>query len=93
MLGSRDILLRRGVGLLYHLLICFRGNAVTVKVECVGIALGTTIEVVGWNDTVGEVFAITGPLVGLFPDSSATCTMVIPTGNTTFMARVILVVE
>lgn len=65
------------------------GNAVTVKVECVGIALGTTIEVLGWNDTVGEVSAITNGLTGTLQASEATCSMVIPTGNTTFMARVI----
>lgn len=67
------------------------GNAVTVKVECVGIPLGTTIRVVGWNDTVGQVEATTGPLTGTLAASEATCTMVIPTGNTTFVAQAVLV--
>ncbi|ADE55185.1 hypothetical protein [Coraliomargarita akajimensis] len=66
------------------------GNAVTIKVECTGIALGTTIRVVGWNDTFGEVEATTGPLTGTLEASEATCQMVLPTGNTTFMAQAVL---
>ncbi|HAV12486.1 MAG TPA: hypothetical protein DCX06_03165 [Opitutae bacterium] len=66
------------------------GNAVTVQVDCVGIPPGTPIRVVGWNDTVGKVEATTTGLVGTVEASSATCTMVIPTGNTTFMAQAVL---
>ena len=52
--------------------------------------MGTSIEVMGWNDTVGEVSTLTDPLTGPQEVSEATCTMVIPTGNTTFMARAYL---
>ncbi len=52
--------------------------------------MGTSIEIMGWNDTVGEVSTLTDPLTGPQEVSEATCTMVIPTGNTTFMARAYL---
>jgi len=63
------------------------GGEVTIQVECTNIPLGTTIRVVGWNDTVGQVEAVTGGLTGTLAASEATCVMVIPTGNTTFMAQ------
>ncbi|NBB81082.1 MAG: hypothetical protein GVY36_16855 [Verrucomicrobia bacterium] len=66
------------------------GSEVTILVECTGIPLGSNIEVMGWNDTVGEVFAVTALLTGTLEASEATCTMVIPSGNTTFMARAVL---
>ncbi len=63
------------------------GSLVTLQVSCVGIPLDATIRVVGWNDTVGKVEAIAGPLTGAVGNSTAICEMVIPTGNTTFMAQ------
>lgn len=71
---------------------CFSfGFLVHIKVGCVGIPNGLTVRVVGWNDTVGKVEALTGPLENVTGNiTEATCSMVIPTGNTTFMAQVLM---
>jgi hypothetical protein len=65
------------------------GNPVTLLIECTGIPLNSSIIVVGWNDTVGKVEALTGPLSGTVQSSATTCEMIIPTGDTTFMAQVV----
>jgi len=62
----------------------------TIQVECSQIPLGTTIRVVGWNETYGQVEATTGPLTGTLEASTATCEMIIPPGYTTFMAQAVL---
>lgn len=64
-------------------------GSVTIKVECSGIPLGREIRVVGWNDSVGRVEATTNGLTGTVEASEATCTLAIPTGNTTFMAQLV----
>ncbi|WP_269523004.1 hypothetical protein [Coraliomargarita parva] len=65
-------------------------GSTTIQVECSRIPLGTTIRVVGWNETYGKVEAVTGPLTGTLEASTATCEMIIPPGYTTFMAQAVL---
>jgi hypothetical protein len=66
------------------------GGATYIEVHCWQIPLGTIIRVVGWNETVGMIEAFTGPLQGTLEESYASCEMVIPPGNTTFMAHALL---
>lgn len=66
------------------------GAPTMIEVRCWQIPLGTRIRVVGWNETVGQIEALTGPLEGTLEESYAFCELIIPPGNTTFMAQAVL---